>query len=87
MDITRIAPVGDRVLVEPNPVEEEVGGVIVPKQAQAKSLTGKVIAIGNTVSKVVKEGDIVLYPEHAGTEIFGGHLLMPENQILCVIND
>lgn len=87
MDIEKVVPVGDRVLVEPVEIEGTVDGLIIPDTAKKKSLTGIVLAKGSLVSDVIQKGYKVMYSEHSGTPIFGKHLLMAENQILCVIKD
>ena len=86
IDPSKIKPVSNRVLVRPDAVKKESGGIIIPDSATKKPLTGEVLAIGNTVSEVITVGCRVMYSEHSGTEIGDGFLLMPEPQILCVID-
>lgn len=75
--MTKIRPLGDRVLVEPIEEKEEVkGGIIIPDTAKEKPMQGKVLAIGKKVDKENKEipfdvkvGDLVLLPKYGGTEV------------------
>lgn len=85
IDPNKVKPVSDRILVKPDPVTKETGGIIIPDSSKQKPITGEVLAVGPTVSKTVSVGSKVMYSEHSGTEIGDGYLLMPENQILCVL--
>jgi chaperonin GroES len=73
-----IQPLGNRVLLEPIEVEEQVaGGIIIPDSAKEKPLESKVAALGtggidekgNKIPFDVKVGDIVLTNKYGGTEI------------------
>ena len=87
-----VKPLSDRVLILPNPAEEETaGGLIIPDMAKEKPLAGKVVAVGPGTSEVkmeVKVGDQVLYGKYAGQEIqIDGtdYLIMKQNDILAII--
>jgi len=75
--MTKIRPLGDRVLVEPIDVKEMTkGGIIIPDNAKEKPMEGKVIAIGKKrdedgkeIKFDVKVGDKVLLPKYGGTEV------------------
>ena len=75
--MTKIRPLGDRVLIEPIDVKEVTkGGIIIPDAAKEKPMEGKVIAIGikrdddgKEVAFDVKVGDKVLLPKYGGTEV------------------
>ena len=75
--MTKIRPLGDRVLVEPIDVKEVTkGGIIIPDAAKEKPMEGKVIAIGKKrdedgkdIPFDVKVGDTVLMPKYGGTEV------------------
>jgi chaperonin GroES len=75
--MTKIRPLGDRVLVEPIDVKEMTkGGIIIPDNAKEKPMEGKVIAVGKKLDKEGKEikfdvkvGDKVLLPKYGGTEV------------------
>lgn len=71
-------PLGERILVKPDEVEESIsGGIIIPRTTKEKPMEGIVIAVGpgkltqdgKTHALQVKEGDRVLYGKYAGTEI------------------
>ena len=86
-----IKPLADRVLIEPAPAEEKVGGIIIPDTAKEKPLHGKVIAAGTGTKdeeRILKEGDEVLYGKYSGTELeFEGnkYLMMRQSDVLAVI--
>ena len=86
-----IKPLADRVLIEPAPAEEKVGGIIIPDTAKEKPLHVKVIAAGTGTKDeemILKEGDEVLYGKYSGTELeFEGnkYLMMRQSDVLAVI--
>ena len=86
-----IKPLADRVLIEPAPAEEKVGGIIIPDTAKEKPLHGKVIAASTGTKDeemILKEGDEVLYGKYSGTELeFEGnkYLMMRQSDVLAVI--
>ena len=75
--MTKIRPLGDRVLVEPIDVKEVTkGGIIIPDSAKEKPMEGKVVAIGKKrdddgkeIPFDVKVGDKVLLPKYGGSEV------------------
>ena len=75
--MTKIRPLGDRVLVEPTDVKDVTkGGIIIPDSAKEKPMEGKVIAIGKKrdddgkeIPFDVKVNDKVLLPKYGGTEV------------------
>ena len=86
-----IKPLADRVLVQPAPAEEKVGGIIIPDTAKEKPQRGKVVAAGDGTKDdpmVLKDGDTVLYGKYAGTEVeLDGekYLIMRQSDVLAVI--
>lgn len=90
-------PLGDRLLVKPNPSEEKTKtGIVLPDSAKEKPQEGKVIAAGNggrddkgnKVPMEVKVGDVVLYSKYSGTEVkIDGeeHLIIRESDVLAVV--
>ena len=86
-----IKPLADRVLIEPAPAEEKVGGIVIPDTAKEKPLHGKVIAAGTGTKDeemILKEGDEVIYGKYSGTELeFEGnkYLMMRQSDVLAVI--
>ena len=95
----KLQPLGDRVVVEREEVEERTsGGIVLPDTAREKPARGKVVAVGDgrllddgSRSQLqVKVGDRVLFTSYAGENIKVGedeYLLMREDDILAVIED
>lgn len=75
--MTKIKPLGARVLVEPAEAKEQLkGGIYIPDTAKEKPMEGTVIAIGTKKDENGKElpfdvkvGDRVLLPKYGGTEV------------------
>ncbi|MFP4619475.1 MAG: co-chaperone GroES, partial [Spirochaetaceae bacterium] len=66
----KIKPLGDRVLVKLEEVEEKTaGGIFIPQTAQEKTQTGIVEAVGEDEGITVKAGQKVMYDKYAGTQI------------------
>jgi chaperonin GroES len=91
-----IKPLGDRVVVKPQPAEEKTAsGLFIPDTAKEKPQKGTVIAVGpgrvengTKIDMTVKAGDTVLYGKYSGTEIeLDGDdvLIMRETDILGVV--
>jgi chaperonin GroES len=89
-------PLADRVYIQRLELEEKsAGGIIIPDAAKDKGQTGKVLAIGagkldnngRVLPMAVKAGDIVFFGKYAGTEIDKDHLVLPEGEILGIINN
>ena len=83
-----IKPLGDRVLILPQPKEEKtVNGIIIPDSFKETQSHGEVIAIGNSV-EFLNEGDIVLYNKHIGTEHESDgikYIIAHESDILAIV--
>lgn len=87
----KIKPIGDRVLVKMEDVEEKTaGGLFIPQTAQEKTQTGVVAEIGDDEDAItVKKGDKIMYDKYAGTTVtIDGeeHLIMKMPDILAVIS-
>ncbi len=67
----KIKPIGDRVLVKLESVEEKTsGGIFIPQTAQEKTQTGKIIAVGDDKDAIkVKVGQKIMYDKYAGTSV------------------
>ena len=97
--MTKIKPLGDRVLVEPLEEKEvKKGGIVIPDSAKEKPQEGKVIAVGpgkldddgKKIPMTVKKGDRILMPKYGGTEIKiddKDYQIVREDDILGVIED
>ena len=94
---TKVAfkPLGNRVVVEPMEVDEQVsaGGIYIPDTAKEKPQEGTVVAVGpgrvtdegNHVPMELEVGDTVIYSKYAGTEYKDGeieYLVLREDDIL-----
>ena len=67
----KIKPIGDRILVKMEGVEEKTsGGIFIPQTAQEKTQIGKVLAVGDDKEMIkVKVGQKVMYDKYAGTTV------------------
>lgn len=92
-----IKPLGDRVVVRPEPAEEKTAsGLYIPDAAKEKPQRGKVVSVGpgrvengTKIDMTVKPDDVVLYGKYAGTEITIGDeelLIMRETDILGIVS-
>ena len=96
--MTSIKPLGDRVVVQPEPAEEKTeSGLYIPDSAQEKPQRGTVRAIGEgrvedgtRIEMTVEEGDEVLYGKYAGTEVTlegEEYLIMRESDIFGIVEE
>ena len=88
----KFKPLADRVLIEPQAVEEKTaGGIIIPDTAKEKPLTGVVVAVGNGNKDeplTVKVDDFVMYGQYSGSEIKlegKAYMIMREADIYGII--
>ena len=64
-----VKPLGERVLVKMDKVEEKTaGGIFIPQTAQEKTQIAVVEAIGDEV-KTIKVGQKILHDKYAGTSV------------------
>ncbi|MCF7934658.1 MAG: co-chaperone GroES [Spirochaetia bacterium] len=88
----KIKPLGDRVLVKTEQVEEKTAsGIFIPQTAQEKTQTAVVVAVGDDEDAItVKVGDKVMYDKYAGTAVKiegADHLLLTISDVLAVIEE
>ena len=95
--MSKIRPLGDKVLVRRVEAESKTaGGIVLPDAAKEKPKRGKIVSVGQgkllddgTRAKLqVKKGDEVLFSSYAGTDItVDGKemLIMSEDDILAII--
>jgi chaperonin GroES len=88
----QIKPFEDRVLVEPEEIEESrtKSGIIIPDTAKEKPRTGKVIEVGTDeeLAENIKVGDKIVFAKFTGDELeFEGkkYLIVSKSDILAVI--
>src|SRR5512147_2775287 len=94
---TKLTPLHDRIVVRRiEEAETTRGGIIIPDTAKDKPQEGEVVAVGNgkvqedgkVFPLAVKDGHLILFGTHAGTEIKidGDELLiMREAQVLGIL--
>lgn len=92
----KIRPLGDRVVVQPKPVEEKTqGGILLPSKSDEKVLEGIVMAVGpGRLSDAkrqdieIKVGEVVIFNQYAGTEVKHegeSYTVLREDDILAVV--
>ena len=65
-----IKPMGDRLLVKMEQIQEKTaGGIFIPQTAQEKTQMAVVQAVGDDETIKVKKGDRILYDKYAGTTV------------------
>lgn len=76
LDVIKMSPLGDRVLIRPKQKEEKsAGGVILTAGAAANAgmgdavLTGTVVSVGEDVDVDVAAGDMVLFTKYGSSDI------------------
>eukprot|EP00889_Picochlorum_renovo_P000190 jgi/Picre1/27220/NNA_000189.t1 len=75
LDVIKMSPLGDRVLIKPKEKEEKsAGGVILTGGSSGSSmgdstLTGTVVAVGEEVDVGVAAGDVVLFTKYGSSEL------------------
>ena len=96
--MAKIRPLGDRVVVKPQPKEEKTrSGIVIPDTAKEKPQEGTVTAVGSgrlldngeRSTMEVKEGDHVLFAKYGGTDIIlddEDYLVLRETDILAVLD-
>lgn len=97
--MSKIKPLGNRVLIQRSKPQLTKGGILLPDSAQEKPKEGVIVAVGpgklNQDGKIeplnVKVGDRILFSSYAGTEIKDTNeqeelLIMSEDDILGVLS-
>jgi chaperonin GroES len=96
MAIKKLTPIGDRVVVKPEPEEQKTrSGIVLPDTAKEKPSEGTVVAIGSgrildngqKVPMEVKVGDKVIYSKYGGTEVKiddEEYIILSEKDILAI---
>ncbi|MFA4906520.1 MAG: co-chaperone GroES, partial [Candidatus Margulisiibacteriota bacterium] len=89
-------PIGDRVVVKPEPEEQKTkSGIVIPDSAKEKPSEGTVVAVGTgrildngqKVPVEVKIGDKVIYSKYGGTEVKiddEEYIILAEKDILAI---
>lgn len=64
-----IRPIGNKILVRPDPIKETtIRGIIIPQSVNSQLEEATVILVSDDVAILLKEGERVLYPRAAGVE-------------------
>ncbi len=86
----KIKPIGDRVLIKIEDAPEKTkSGLYIPTQAQEKTQTGKVTAVGDSKDIPVKVGDMVVYNKYSGTSLKDGddeYLVVKSEDLVAVVS-
>ena len=94
--VSKLTPIGDRVVVKPAPEETKTkSGIVLPDASKEKPSEGTVVAVGagrvldngQKVALEVKEGDLVIYSRYGGTEIKmdnEDYIILAERDILAI---
>ena len=99
MNVKKLKPLGDRVLIKPLFEEEKSkGGILLPDTvSKEKPQVGEILAIGpgatnkegKLIPMTVKKGDKVVYAKYSGTDIKGDndedYLILSEKDILAIV--
>lgn len=97
--MSKIKPLGNRVLIKRSKAVQTKGGIFIPDSAQEKPKEGIVVETGpgkinengTKEALTVKPGDRVLFSSYAGTEVKQQnedeeYIIMSEDDILGVLN-
>ena len=92
----KLTPIGDRVVVKPEPDEQKTkSGIVIPEMAKEKPSEGTVIAVGSgrilengqKVPLEVKVGDKIVYSKYGGSEVKIDNeefIILAERDILAI---
>jgi chaperonin GroES len=92
----KLTPIGDRVVVKPEPEEIKTkSGIVLPDSAKEKPSEGTVIAVGpgrvlengQKIALEVKIGDKIIYSKYGGTEVkidAEDYIILAERDILAI---
>jgi chaperonin GroES len=82
---TQFRPLGDKVLIQPEPAEEKSeGGIINPRPKVPN--TGKILAVSPDYQFDVAVGDRILYNPTHRKELEDGTILLSEQHIELIYN-
>lgn len=95
--MTKIKPLGNRVLIKRSKAPASKGGILLPDSSQEKPKEGVVIAVGpgktddegKLQPMTLKVGDTVLFSTYSGTEVKNESeemLIISEDDILGVLS-
>lgn len=91
-----LVPIGDRVVIKPQPDEQKTkSGIVLPDSAKEKPSEGTVVAVGTgrildngqRIPIEVKIGDKVIYSKYGGNEVKidnEEYIILAERDILAI---
>lgn len=83
LDLAKMAPIHDRILIKPTVDEPKTaGGILLPKgppKGNSDAHIGEVIAIGEEVDLPLQKGDMVIYQKYAMAEVE-----VPDGEVIFV---
>lgn len=86
IQISKVTPLGDRVVVKSVVVEEKTSsGIFLPSTSQTKPNQGEIVSAN---VEDVKVGDVVVYSKYAGTEVEikgEGHMILKNDDLVGVL--
>ncbi|MES2778653.1 MAG: co-chaperone GroES [Bacteroidota bacterium] len=87
----QLHPIGDRVLIKPDPLEEKRGNLIIPLTGKEKPQTGTVVAVGLSCAEPkLKAGVNVMFGKHSGTHITANGepmVMMREHELFAILSE
>jgi chaperonin GroES len=85
----RFIPKNGRLLVQPNPTTNNIGGILLPDSAIEKAHGGQVLEVCDTLKNEYKVGDVILYARGAGyqMQLNGKNLLVIKEQDVIGIEE
>ena len=93
--MTKITPIGDRIVVKPIEKEETTkSGIVLPTSAKEKPQEGEVIAVGSgkivdgkKIPLEIKVGDKVVYERYASSVTIKDedYVIIREDEVLAII--
>ena len=101
MSMTKVKPLGNRILVKRAEPKASKGGILLPDSSKEKPKQGEVIAVGpgkidesGRLEKMqIKVGDKVIFGSYAGTEVKipnhgdEGYIIMAEDEVLAIVQE
>ena len=86
IQISKVTPLGDRVVVKSVIVEEKTtSGIFLPSTSQTKPNQGEIVSAN---VEDIKVGDVVVYSKYAGTEVEikgEGHMILKNDDLVGVL--
>lgn len=87
-----IQPMGDKLLLEPIPVEEVTsGGLFIPDNARTTPDKGRILDVGSEVKEPkLSKGTVVLFRKNVGDSIKYNnieYIILPVKEVIGILKD